>query len=653
MDGHKDQDEIFEEMEKLTEEILYHADLFFNKDRQEIPNHVYDEKVARWNELAEARPDLAELFEIHNKPVPIHVPTNQGLLVVELKEPMLSLKKAHTLAEMEAFDNSIGGEPTTDEFKMDGLALEIHYVNHKRGPMYSRGDGFVGEDVTHAANLFWDIPDTIPDYLPDLFIVRGEGAVSYEDFHLYNDTAVVERSNPRNAVSGWVRALPQNQDKAVKGLLKFFIYYSNDELGCEDYDELREAWKNLGFTLPFKASHKDILENNERDDFPVDGVVRKVKNLAKQKELGSNNRHPKWAIAYKFPQEEYVTPLKAVFWQTGKTGVVTPVGAYEPVRINGVVCNRASLHNYRNFMALGLREDSTVSISRNGDVIPGVNCVVNHGVGKPLKAPTECISCGSVLQLKVTKNSADLYCENVTECPAQLVRRCIELVSRRCLNIDGLGPVQLGQLCNDLVIQTPRDIFRLNEFHVSPRVLDNIHRAREQPLFQAINALGLPGVMRTRAIKLANACPEEAPEKILDWLQQASNIMKVPGFSAGLAMPIAKAMSGGPVRAAAFQLLMELKIIPKSDVSEPYTVKGSITGELGHKRAELIDYFADHGIELEDKLTKDCEFLIIGEKPSQAKVLKATETGIRMLNGTQMDSIDTLIKHIIGEKVSG
>jgi DNA ligase (NAD+) len=652
-------DSVFAEMEELNKEIIYHADLFFNKDRQEIPNHIYDEKVARFEELCGNHPELAALFEIQNKPVPIHEPSNSGLAAHTFSNPMLSLKKALSMTDVEAFIAKHPDEEYEDEYKLDGLALSIFYNRKEDGEhhltsIFTRGSGMEGEDVTHTLPMFQEghIPVILNGFndLPDEVEVRGEGYLPIYSFDAYNEIAPKRKSTPRNAASGFVRALEKNLDKNALGLLHFGIYWSSHVLGATEYKDLRYRWAHLGFYPAPKATPQDYELNRYLREIPVDGIVKKINNLAKWDELGVTNKYPNYAIAYKFPNEEKETEPVSVDWQVGKTGRVTPCINYKPVKLGGVTCDRASLDNIYQFLALELRADSIISISRNGDVIPRLHSVVEPGSGPLFEAPTECPSCGSVLETCKGKLSADLVCNNVTECPAQLLMRCVALVGKKCLDIDDLGPVKLGQLIDLGHIESTSDILwgRIND-HVSEKIRVRIKESLKQPWHIIIKALGLPGVDLTRAKKLADALPVELHEhrapttNALDFLKDANKVIKVPGFGPGLSMKIAAALRNEDFYENARDILKYMDSVGARPVFE---IKGVITGSLGQTREELIEYFGANGIELVDDLTKDCQFLLKGEKPGKNKVLKATELGIPMLEGSKASSIDQLIKAI-------
>lgn len=653
-------DSVFAEMEELSKGITYHADLYFNKDSAIIANHIYDEMVQRFNELKAEFPDIAALFAIQDKPVPIHEPSGAGLELVKFESPMLSLKKALNKTMLDAFTEKFPDEEFFDEYKLDGLALEILYRKQDDGclhlqQMTTRGDGLEGEDVTHTVPLFHNLPKVLRklNNLPDVLVVRGEAFLCIFNFEAYNEVAIKKKTTPRNAASGFIRALEKNMDKNALGLLDFNIYWSDTTFGETTHRDLRHQWERLGFHTAPRAGPQDLDNNRYLRNIPVDGIVRKVNSLARQLELGVTNRYPNYAIAYKFPNEDKETTPVSIDWQVGKTGRVTPCINYVPVKLGGVICDRASLDNIYQFVALELREDSVISISRNGDVIPRLHRVADPGEGKLFEAPTECPSCSSVLEVRQGKNSAELVCNNVVECPAQLLMRCVALVGKRCLDIEDLGPVKLGQLIDADVISNTSDVISLlKENHVGKKILERIEVARKQPWHVIIKALGLPGIDLTRAKKLADALPEdvrtgrEPQTNVLNLLIDVHQVMAIKGFSTGLALPIAAILRREEFYENARDILKYLIATEGGKVAP--SIKGVITGTLGQSREDLVDYFGEHGIELVENLTKDCQFLLKGEKPSKSKELKATELGIPMFVGTKASSIDNLIEMIKG-----
>lgn len=652
---------IYEEMKALNDEILYLNDRFHNHDEEPIPNSEFDKKQERFDELCELYPDVAKAFVHHQKAVPLVEVTNEGLDLVEFDEPMLSLKKKLTQDELEKW---LASFPLTTgwvrEFKMDGLALEILYVDWELKRIATRGDGNVGEDVTHSLPLYRNIPTRIPESFPKVFSVRGEGVMSFASFTAYNEAVDKQIVTPRNGVSGWTRRLARNQDPATFELLDFFVYGASDRLGLDKYSSLMFKLSMNGFTIGDNVPLVDVKNDVRSPTHPVDGVVFKMDDFKEQDKLGATNKYPNWAIAYKFPDVEVEVAYSHTVWATGKTGRVNPTLYFHPAIVGGVTCQRTSVDNYHQFMALGLRDDTLLAVTRNGDVIPRVRRVIDAGVGERVKAPDYCPSCGSKLRLKVSDASAFLYCDNVTGCKSQLLNRCLAFAGRQCLDIDGLGPVTLSQLIDDETIEYPADILFLNPAEIAPHVWTNIINVHFVPFHRAILALGLPGIDVIRAKKLAMAMNKVGTDQgyknpvswidsevVIKWLSDKDNIKKIHGFSTKLADPIVAAVKTDAFVNNCRRLFKRIEVTYKEDATEQ---KICITGEVGLAREGLKDSLELVGIELVDNLTKDCQLLLVGEKPGEKKLLKATALGIPMVTIARVSSIEDLVDQINNRK---
>lgn len=659
-----------ERMRSLFPQITDHAKRYFVDDAPIIGDNEYDELVREFNDLADRHPELMGEFELAQRPVPIHEPTGETLAAVELTIPMLSLKKVHGMQDVHRF---LGGFKNFTTFvyedKIDGLALELRYRPREGAlviqQMTTRGAGMVGEDVTHSFGLFF--PGQIPAKLewneeklgplPEEFLVRGEAYISIPRFEQLNELYDKKKSTPRNAVAGWVRSSYENQDQRVWEQLLFSAYWVNIDLGGYDYVEQRERLIGLGFNLPELRTLELVERNYRSTSTPVDGIVIKVNDFEERKRVGETAKYPNWAVAYKFPNEEAQSPMEDVEWNTSRFGRVVPTGKYQTVIIGGVKCNRASLDNYGSFMERGLCVGDVVSVTRNNDVIPRINHVIEHADGPLLEAPTECPSCSALLEVVVGPSSSDLVCNNVSGCPAQLTRRCVNLVDKFGLDIEGLGPVILADLVDRGYIKIPADIFRLKESakaFMPEYVWENIKVGRWQPLHRFIKAIGLPDIGIVLAKRITNAAPDWSDaaspfalqRNLSTVLSDPRFLMSIKGIGSGTAMKVVNAFND-PSFEENFDELLELLVLDSKHIPEN-EMRVCVTGSLTGSRDEMIDYFANNDIELTDKLTKDCKFMIIGQKPGKAKLLKATELGINTLDMTDYSSIDKLIEAIKG-----
>lgn len=650
----------FEEMEELYKLITYHAHVYHVLNKEEISNHEYDQLEERWGVLSAEHPEIAELFDFHDKPVPIHDPSGEELVPFKLDTVMLSLAKALSLEGIEAFYKRFPTDTSYYyEVKLDGIALEVTYIKGVLSSIVTRGSGMVGEDITHNEYLFK--PDTFKLIgggvgLPDLFKVRGEAFFGVSEFKAFNEVSEKKKANPRSAVSGLLRSGKGNKDSNAEGTIDFAVYYANDDLGCSTYEEFVGELFKLGFMTPGKASHEAIVGNIKANSVPTDGIVVKVNDLALQRKAGVNSKHPRWAIAYKYPPEESFPTLIGIEWNTSRTGRVVPVSTYTPVKMGGTICTRASLDNYKSFLMLGLREKTVISVTHNNDVIPRLNRVVELGKGALFKAPTECPSCSSVLEVKAGKETADLICNNVSGCPAQLLMRCVAFVDKFGLKIDGLGPVTLNEFIERDMIKRPVDILKLGKFGLTPNKTGiSIQKAMNQPLHRVIKAACISQVGVVLAKRIANAMPAidknvdlKVSDHILKTMLSSGFLTSLKGVSAGIYTKIVSCLANENVLNNFVDMLETIDIdFTKTPENE---LRVCVTGSLGLPRNKLGDYFADHEIELVDKLTKDCKFILVGEKPSKSKLLKATELSIPMLKSTDYSSIDKIITFMVGNK---
>lgn len=661
-----------ERMRALYEQITYHAHKYHVEDAPEIADDVYDKMYREFNELCDQHPELMKEFELASKPVPIHEPTGVGLKPIALAVAMLSAKKANSVQEVHNFIGSFKpGSGICYEHKIDGLALEAKYVPRDSNRfvlehIVTRGAGMVGEDVTHALPLFgnpfgipssieWDVEEYGP--APDEFLVRGEAYVDINTFERLNETYDKKKATPRNAVAGWVRALPENQDRTVWGELRFACYWASSRLNCYRYTDLRNKLVCMNLYPPIYVGLEDIVENRRGTSIPIDGIMIKVNAFSEWDRVGVTAKHPNYMLAYKFPNEEGQSPMESVEWNTSRFGRVVPTGKYSPVKVGGVMCKSASLDNYSSFMELGLCVGDIVSITRNNDVIPRINHVIEHADGPLLEAPTECPSCSALLEVVVGPTSSDLVCNNVSGCPAQLTRRCVNLADKFGFDIDGLGPKLLGVLVDVGCIKVPADIFRLPndaKGRMPEYVWENIKLARYQPLYRFIKALGLPDIGIVLAKRIANAAPNWGDHgspaifqsNLETVLTDPRFLMSIKGIASGTAMKVVNAFND-PNFEESFRDLIEIMTLDSRPIPEN-ELRVCITGSLGDNRDQLIEYFANAGIELTEKLTKDCKFLILGDRPGKAKLLKATELTIPTLTAKDYTSIDHLISSIKG-----
>lgn len=461
-------------------------------------------------------------------------------------EPMLSLDNSLTIeAALEWYENT-GIEEGIAEVKMDGLAVELHYHKRTLVRATTRGDGLIGEDVTENVKQVGGIPHVL-DMSPyalvsgieedDNLTVRGEVYMPLESFEKYNADAAKSGirvyANPRNGAAGAMRSKDPLEVAARK--LHFAAYGATKHISLNDnpmYGEMMmmSHLKRLNFETVLHEQYKSAKElkailvkwekNRNNLGFEIDGVVLKLDLETQRNEVGSTSRAPKWATAYKFPPQEDMSKMVDTIYQVGRTGQVTPVGKIEPVTLAGVVVTSVTLHNSDEIERLGLHEGDTVIVRRSGDVIPQVMGVVESlrpEGAQPLHFPKRCPSCGTTLMRHVIdekkgKYTVDMFCDNGWDCPAQKLRRMEMFVSRKAMNIDGLGEktlevfTRLGRICRPSELYTlgVKWVESLNFGPVeSKNIIDAIHASRTSELYRLIYSLGIPEIGTSTAKVLA------------------------------------------------------------------------------------------------------------------------------------------------------
>ncbi len=446
--------------------------------------------------------------------------------------PMMSLQDVFNIDEVKDFDRKIKEEKVNAEYvcelKIDGLSVSLQYENGVLVRAATRGDGTIGEDITHNVKTIKSIPLVLKDKIN--IEVRGEIYMSKETLEKINEERKKKHEpllqNPRNAAAGSIRQL--DSKVAAKRRLDAFIYHlpNPEDYNIKTHNEALEFMKNLGFkTNPNNRLVKNIDEviefieekTKKRDSLPyvIDGIVIKVNDLDKQKKLGSTLKYPKWAIAYKFPAEEVLTKLKDIIFTVGRTGQITPNAVLDPVIVMGTTVSRATLHNEEYVKEKDLRIGDIVSIRKAGDVIPEVVRPIKErrrGKERQFEMIKTCPKCNTPLIKK--DKQVDYFCPNES-CPARRVESFIHFVSRDAMNIEGFGDRIMEDFYNFKIIKSIPDIYLLKNHKEElielegfgnksvTKLLDNIERTKENSLEKLLFGFGISNVGQKTAKILA------------------------------------------------------------------------------------------------------------------------------------------------------
>lgn len=588
---------------------------------------------------------------------------------VRHKIPMFSLADVFNLDEVRAFDKrvtkEVGNCNYVCELKIDGLAVSITYEDGKFIKGATRGDGVVGEDITHNVKTIECLPKKLNDSVD--CEVRGEIYMSKDVFGTLNEKRQRESlplfQNPRNAAAGSIRQLDSKIAKERK--LKTFLYHlPNSE--CKTHYESIEYIKSLGLpTNPNIKLCKDIKEvedyiaywTQERPNLPyeIDGIVIKVNELELQQKLGSTAKYPRWAVAYKFPAEEVITRLNDIIFTVGRTGQITPNAVLEPVKLAGSTIRRATLHNAEYVLSKDLKIGDYVSIRKAGDVIPEVIAPVlsrRTSDVKDFKMIDNCPICNATLVKSASQ--IDSICPN-NMCPARKIEGLIHFVSRNAMNIDGLGERIIEDFYNLKLIESIPDIYRLESKKKElielegfgnksiENLLNSIESSKKNSLERLIFGLGISGIGAKNAKILAKKYLtiddlKNASEDELKSIRDIGNVLAhniVTYFEADESLALIEDLKS---------LNVNMNYIAEDQNINPL-IEGKkivITGTFSFiKRDELKKYIENNGGISIDSVSKNTDMVFVG-KDAGSKLDKALSLGVTTLDEDQVKEIMNL-----------
>lgn len=668
------QQNVTEQIATLRNLIRHHEYCYYVLDAPEIPDVEYDKLIKQLQSLEHDHPELITSDSPTQRVG--GVPLSQ-FASVKHELPMLSLDNVFDELSFNAFNKRVkdrlhlSDSQSVDyccELKLDGLAVSLLYENGRFIRAATRGDGTTGEDITANVKTIKTIPLVLQgENIPTRLEVRGEVFMTHKGFAKLNAEAEKRNertfANPRNAAAGSLRQL--DPKITAKRSLSFYCYgvgiNEGTTLPDNHYDRLMQ-FKAWGLPVSDKvqirqgaqealAYFHEIGEQRMSLGFDIDGVVIKVNSIAQQEELGFVARAPRWATAFKFPAQEEVTKLNKVDFQVGRTGAITPVARLEPVSVAGVIVSNATLHNSDEIVRLGIREGDYVTVRRAGDVIPQIVAVIQDrrpADSKEIIFPTHCPICGSLIVRD--EGEAISRCAGGLICPAQRKEALKHFVSRRAMNVDGLGDKLIEQLVDKDYVKTPADLYKLtlpmlcSLDKVGEKLANNLINALQQSKSTSLNrfifALGIPNVGEVTAENLVNQLGnlsaienasleqlqtvndvgEVIAESIVDFFQEPHNryvIEQLTSAEIGIHWPDVE--------------------IQALTIDSPFTGKTVVlTGTLSQlTRDEAKDKLKKLGAKVTGSVSKKTDFVIAGEAAG-SKLTKAEELGIKVIDEQEM-----------------
>lgn len=652
-------------IDELRKALDKHNYNYYVLNAPEISDYEFDMMMNELIALEKAHPEYADATSPTQR---VGSDINRQFVQVEHRRPMLSLGNTYSIEEVEEFvarcRQMLGGEEfeIVGEMKYDGTSISLIYEHGKLTRAVTRGDGVKGDDVTANVKTIRSIPLQLrgEDY-PDDFEVRGEVLMPWKVFDALNKERAFNEeplfANPRNAAAGTLKL--QNSAEVAKRNLDAYLYFLlGENLPGDTHSGNMEMVKKWGF----KTGQYQILHSidevrrfiaywdSERKNLPIatDGLVFKVNSLRQQRNLGFTAKSPRWAVAYKFAPERECTQLKFVSFETGRSGVITPVANLEPVQLSGTIVKRASLHNEDIIRQLDIHEGDFVYVEKGGEIIPkivGVDVKQRKPGSKPVEFVRTCPVCGTAL-VRV-EGEAAWTCPNKYYCRPQITGRIEHFVSRHAMDIDGIGEEVAEQLYAARLVETVADIYDLTEHDLvtlerfgersAKRILAGVEASKSVPFERVVYALSIPFVGETVAKKLAQAV------KNIDNLMAMTGeqLAMIPEIGPKIAesivqffkVPINRVIAER-LRIAGLRMQVEEKIVElKSNVLEGKSI--IISGVFDyHSRDEYKQIIEQHGGKNVGSISAKTDYVLAGAKMGPAKLEKAKKLGIEIISET-------------------
>lgn len=638
----------------LRAEIEYHNRKYYVEDQPEIDDYEYD---MLYRELQQLETQFPELLTADSPTQKVGGAAVNLFTPVVHQVPLESLHDSFSEEELFDFDRKVRAvveEPVyIVEPKIDGLSVAIEYRDgvYVRGS--TRGDGSVGEDVTENIRTIRTVPLKLKDPIPYLE-VRGEVYMSDKSFELLcarqENNEEKPFKNPRNAAAGSLRQ--KNSAITATRMLDIFVFNIQqvEGIAVTHHGEALEYLRAQGFTItPFYRkceTMEQVVEEVKRIgemrgalDFSIDGAVVKVDSFDQREQLGSTAKFPKWAEAYKYPPEEKPTKLLDIEVNVGRTGVLTPIGIFEPVTLAGTTVSRATLHNQDFITEKGIAIGDTVVLRKAGEIIPEVVSVLEHDEdAEPFILPSHCPSCGQ--QVMRAEGEAAVRCTNL-DCPAQLLRHLIHFTSRDAMDIEGLGPAVMEQLVESGQIRSSVDLYDLKLEDIknmermgeksAQNLLEALERSKENDLYRLLFAFGIPHIGSKAAKLLADHF------HTMDAIVAATEeeICAIEGFGLVMAQSVANFFSLPHTaellerfRKAGIQMASKTVVEDVRFQGKTFVLTGTLPTMTRAEAGALIERF---GGKVSSSVSKKTAYVLAGEEAG-SKLTKAQQLGVPVLD---------------------
>ncbi|AKA36593.1 NAD-dependent DNA ligase LigA [Flagellimonas lutaonensis] len=654
--------DIEQKIKTLRKELQEHNYRYYVLDEPTISDYEFDMKLKELQSLEQQHP---EFYDPNSPTLRIGGQVTKNFETVVHEHRMYSLDNSYSKEDLEDWEKRIqrilGDVPLeyVCELKYDGASISLTYENGQLVCAVTRGDGFQGDDVTTNVKTIKSVPLKLRGDYPPKFDIRGEIILTLEGFAKMNQERIENGEepymNPRNTASGSLKL--QDSALVAQRPLDCLLYSIVGASGLKTQFEVLEKARSWGFKVPIVAklckSIDEVLKFVEywdvhRHELPyeTDGVVIKVNSLQQQEELGYTAKSPRWAMAYKFKAEQVATVLNTITYQVGRTGAITPVANLEPVLLAGTTVKRASLHNADQIAKLDIREGDTVFVEKGGEIIPkiiGVDFTKRDPNSEPTKYIEHCPECGTELLRK--EGEAQHFCPNDTGCPPQITGRIQHFISRRAMDIEGLGGETVELLYKEGLIENYADLYTLTVDQIIPlermaeksaeNLVKGVEASKKIPFERVLFALGIRYVGETVAKKLAKAY------KNIDSLMAASEeeLTTVDEIGERIAQSVVQFFQN-PTNQEIIQRLKsyglqfslsEEQLQNQSDILKGKTfVVSGVFEKLS--RNELKKLIEDNGGKVASSISSKTCFVVAGANMGPSKKTKAESLGVPIIS---------------------
>ncbi|SFD81518.1 NAD-dependent DNA ligase LigA [Flavobacterium phragmitis] len=654
---------IQETIQTLRNELNQHNYNYYVLDNATISDYDFDIKLKELQDLENKHP---EFFDENSPTQRVGGAVTKNFKTIAHQYRMYSLDNSYSKEDLLDWENRIQrvlGNVSlqyTCELKYDGASISITYENGKLVQALTRGDGFQGDEVTTNIKTIKSVPLHLKGNYPDKFDIRGEIILPFKGFEKMNQELIeigeTPYSNPRNTASGSLKL--QDSAEVAKRPLECLLYFvTGNNLPFKSQFEGLESARSWGFKVPNEAKlvnnmHEvfDFIDywDTHRHNLPyeTDGVVIKVNSIQHQEELGYTAKSPRWAMAYKFKSEQASTKLKSISYQVGRTGAITPVANLEPVQLAGTIVKRASLHNADQIEKLDIRINDTVFVEKGGEIIPKI-IAVDLEKRPENSEPTHYISYCPECHTELVRNvgEANHYCPNFYGCPPQIIGRIQHYISRKAMDIEGLGGETVALLFKNGLVHNYADLYELKVEDIlhlermaqksAENLVNGVQKSKEIPFESVLFALGIRFVGETVAKKLAKHY------KNIDALSQASlmDLILVDEIGERIAKSVIEFFENEEnkiiierLKSYGIQFEIVEKINPNATekfIGKTFVVSGVFSQ---FSRDELKKAIEDNGGKVGSSISAKTDFVVAGDNMGPAKLEKATKLNIPILS---------------------